>query len=171
VSVHDIEVELIGAPSSVADARRFVADVLESAGALSQTWTAMQVVSELATNAVVHARTGFVVRLTYDDARIRIAVTDRKPFARAVRRRFSSETTTGRGLRLVDALGEAWGVDETDTAKTVWCDLPRGDIDGDSDVPDEVLVLLFRDSDTADLHPSERVPGQRTESQSKYGVG
>jgi anti-sigma regulatory factor (Ser/Thr protein kinase) len=128
--VVETEVELIGAPSSVADARRFVADVLESAGAVGATWSALQVVSELATNAVVHARTEFVVRLAYDDDRIRISVTDRLPSARAIRRRFSNDTTTGRGLRLVDALGDAWGVDQTELAKTVWCDLQRTDQPG-----------------------------------------
>ncbi len=39
---------------------------------------------------------------------------------------YPNETTTGRGLRLVQTLGQAWGVDQTDAAKTVWCELVRG---------------------------------------------
>ena len=61
-------------------------------------WTAVQVVSELATNAVVHARTTFTVKIDYDDAYIKVSVIDAKPLARAAVRWFSDTTTTGRGL-------------------------------------------------------------------------
>ena len=117
---------LEGAPSSVAQARRFACAVLEASGATEDEWPVAQVVSELATNAVVHAGTPFVLSIAHDAARIRVAVTDGRPLARASIRRLSNETTTGRGLRLVQNLGQAWGVDQTDSAKTVWCELVRG---------------------------------------------
>jgi anti-sigma regulatory factor (Ser/Thr protein kinase) len=124
--VQEAEVELAGEPSSVAGARRFAREVLEGVGAGEDTWLVVQIVSELATNAVVHAGTAFVLNIAYDDASIRISVTDRRPLARAVVRRFSSETTTGRGLRLIQTLGRSWGVDQTASAKTVWCEISRG---------------------------------------------
>jgi anti-sigma regulatory factor (Ser/Thr protein kinase) len=124
--VHADEVELEPAPSSVAAARRFAQAVLEAGGASDDDWTVTQIVSELATNAVVHAGSPFVVSISCDEARIRVSVTDRRPLARATVRRFSNQSTTGRGLRLVQSLGQAWGVDQTDTAKTVWCELRRG---------------------------------------------
>ena len=91
-------------------------------------WPVAQVVSELATNAVVHAGTPFVLSIAHDDSRIRVSVTDRRPLARASIRRLSNDTATGRGLRIVQTLGQAWGVDQTDAAKTVWCELARGSL-------------------------------------------
>jgi anti-sigma regulatory factor (Ser/Thr protein kinase) len=124
--VEETHVEFDGEPSSVAEARRFARAVLEAGGAADDEWPVAQVVSELATNAVVHAGTPFVVSIAHDASHIRVAVTDGRPLARASMRRLSNETATGRGLRLVQTLGQAWGVDQTDAAKTVWCELVRG---------------------------------------------
>jgi anti-sigma regulatory factor (Ser/Thr protein kinase) len=124
--VQEAEVEFAGEPSSVAGARRFAREVLDDAGAGDDSWLVVQIVSELATNAVVHAGTPFVLNIAYDDSSIRVSVTDGRPLARAVVRRFSSETTTGRGLRLIQTLGRSWGVDQTASAKTVWCEISRG---------------------------------------------
>jgi anti-sigma regulatory factor (Ser/Thr protein kinase) len=126
IVVYESEIEFPGAPSSVGEARRFVCAMLEAGGAGDGNWTAAQVVSELATNAVLHARTDFAVRIGYDDTQIRVAVTDGRPLAHATIRRFSNEATTGRGLRLVQTLGRSWGVDQTESTKTVWCEIPRG---------------------------------------------
>jgi anti-sigma regulatory factor (Ser/Thr protein kinase) len=124
--VHADYLELEPAPSSVAAARRFAQAVLKAGGAGDDDWRVTQVVSELATNAVVHAGSAFVVSIACDDAHIRVSVTDRRPLARAAIRRISNETTTGRGLHLVQTLGQAWGVDQTESDKTVWCELRRG---------------------------------------------
>jgi anti-sigma regulatory factor (Ser/Thr protein kinase) len=124
--VHETHVEFDGAPSSVAEARNFAHAVLKAGGATDDEWPVTQVVSELATNAVVHAGTPFVLSISHDDSHIRVAVTDRRPLARASMRRLSNESTTGRGLRIVQSLGQAWGVDQTDAAKTIWCELVRG---------------------------------------------
>jgi len=125
-SVHEVHGEFDASPSSVAEARRFARAALEAGGAAGDGWPVEQVVSELATNAVVHAGTSFVLSIAQDDSHIRVSVTDGRPLARATIRRFSEQTTTGRGLRLVQSLGQAWGVDQTDSAKTVWCELRRG---------------------------------------------
>jgi anti-sigma regulatory factor (Ser/Thr protein kinase) len=119
------EVTLDGGPASVPVARRFVAQALDAAGAADDGWAAIQVVSELATNAVVHAGTRYVVQVKVEATSVRIEVTDERPFAAATARRFSDETTTGRGLRLVDMLSQAWGVETTEKTKTVWCEIVR----------------------------------------------
>jgi anti-sigma regulatory factor (Ser/Thr protein kinase) len=124
--VYEVHGEFDGAPGSVAEARRFARAALEVGGASSEGWPVEQVVSELATNAVVHAGTAFVLTIAQDESHIRVSVTDGRPLARATIRRFSEETTTGRGLRLIQSLGQAWGVDQTESAKTVWCELRRG---------------------------------------------
>jgi anti-sigma regulatory factor (Ser/Thr protein kinase) len=156
--VDEAEIELPGTPSSVAQARHFAHAALEAGGAADDSWLVTQVVSELATNAVLHAGTSFFLNIAYDDTQIRIAVTDAKPLARATVRRFSNETTTGRGLRLVQSLSRAWGVDQTVSAKTVWCELRRGAgaLDDVENVAEEALKILFPDlAEPARAHGAE----------------
>jgi anti-sigma regulatory factor (Ser/Thr protein kinase) len=122
---------------SVAAARRFVRELLGRWRAADYEWVASQVVSELVTNAVIHARTDFVVALSLDDGILRVAVTDSSS-RRPVRRHYSDEATTGRGLALVERLAGRWGVDLDGSHKTVWCELsseapgPVGDADLDA---------------------------------------
>jgi len=111
-------------PSSSREARRRVSTELESHDLEDVAVTVAQVVSELATNAVLHARTPFEVRANVLDGYVRIEVhdgTQRTP----VRRHFSDQATSGRGLRLVEELCEAWGVDpDVDGGgKTVWAEV------------------------------------------------
>ncbi|MEU9568449.1 ATP-binding SpoIIE family protein phosphatase [Streptomyces massasporeus] len=92
------------------------------------------VVSELVTNAVVHAGTDVEMecrleRDTPDTAALVVEVSDHHP-SRAPR---GSEPETphdtpeyGRGLRLVGALSEAWGITYRTGRKTVWARLPAG---------------------------------------------
>ncbi len=118
-----------GAAGSVSAARRFVSSTLEAEGADDAAWAAVQIVSELATNAVVHAATAFTVVVAVDHGVVRVAVTDSKPLVAAAQRHFSDYTTTGRGLRLVERMSRSWGVDTTQTSKTVWCEIVRTSAD------------------------------------------
>lgn len=108
-------------PASTREARRRVAGVLESYDLLAATATAALIVSELTTNAVLHARTPFEVRLLVGSGTVRIEVHDgngRHP----VTRNFSHSATSGRGLRVIDELCDDWGVDPDPDGdgKTVW---------------------------------------------------
>lgn len=108
--------------ASVGEARRFVRRALVELGAEEIEFEAAQVVSELATNSVIHAATRFEVALDHDGECLRIAVSDgsrRIPVAKS----HSAQATTGRGLRLVATLAEAWGTEERSDGKTVWCTL------------------------------------------------
>lgn len=89
---------------------------------------AMVVVSELVTNAVVHAGTDveLVCRLEDTDSVV-VEVADHHP-SRAPRDNSAEpayETPEfGRGLRLVSTLAESWGVTYRTGTKTVWARLP-----------------------------------------------
>jgi anti-sigma regulatory factor (Ser/Thr protein kinase) len=107
---------------SVADARRFVRQSLAAWAADAYAWTATLVVSELATNAVLHARTAFGVSLQLADDRLRVEVTDgttRPPRQRG----YAVDATTGRGLSLLHDLAGQVGVEVGRDGKTVWCEL------------------------------------------------
>lgn len=100
-------------------ARRFVSQAIaDLPGELQDSVNLM--VSELATNALVHASSGFVVSIDRSGAAVTISVTDRGDGAPALQSPSSSEPH-GRGLRIVEALSDEWGITSTDgTGKTVW---------------------------------------------------
>jgi anti-sigma regulatory factor (Ser/Thr protein kinase) len=111
-------------PSSVPAARGFVAEALGHIGATESesAWAAL-VTSELATNAVLHARTGFEVGVGAN-GQVTISVCDRDP--RAPRPRAASpEGVGGRGILIVAATSDAWGVERRPIGKRVWCSTTR----------------------------------------------
>ncbi|KUO20211.1 hypothetical protein AQJ91_15635 [Streptomyces dysideae] len=81
------------------------------------------VISELATNAVRHARRPgrtFDVALTCNGEKvIEIEVSDGSPHHPATRP-YDPDATSGRGLLLVEALSEDWGVGYREFGKGVW---------------------------------------------------
>ena len=81
--------------------------------------TARLLTSELVTNAVLHARTPMTLAMESTSAGVRISVTDGSPIPPALRRH-SVTATTGRGLRLLDQLADAWSVEDREGGKTVW---------------------------------------------------
>jgi anti-sigma regulatory factor (Ser/Thr protein kinase) len=80
------------------------------------------VVSELATNAVVHARSAFSIAVTEQDSVVRISVHDRGPDLPLLVDR-GRGAFSGRGLIIVNALATRWGIDPTATGKVVWAEL------------------------------------------------
>jgi anti-sigma regulatory factor (Ser/Thr protein kinase) len=104
-------------------ARRFVRDALrEQSRDLLEAVELMA--SELATNCVRHAQTCF--ELIIDDAhsKIRVEVRDAGQ-GRPVPRSPAPTDRTGRGLRIVEAMADAWGVDLSSSGKTVWFTVPH----------------------------------------------
>jgi anti-sigma regulatory factor (Ser/Thr protein kinase) len=85
------------------------------------------VASELVTNAIVHARSYVEVRVMIDLEDVSLEVLDEEP--RDPRRVPPCEAeTSGRGLVLVDALADEWGVAhvEGNLGKMVWARVGRG---------------------------------------------
>jgi anti-sigma regulatory factor (Ser/Thr protein kinase) len=117
-------VSLPPATTSSRSARRFVLDALARWGRSDLADTAAVVVSELVTNAVVHARTTCRVTLRLTADAVRIEVGDDGPGAPELREP-SPSRPGGRGLRLVATLSRAWGsVVATDgRGKVVWAEL------------------------------------------------
>jgi anti-sigma regulatory factor (Ser/Thr protein kinase) len=113
------------APDSVAEARRFVDEVLVETS-LDSLQRAELIVSELAANCVEHAGTAFTVGLAVDHRTVRGEVTDTggglpTPRIRDPRR------LRGRGLLIVESLSDEWGTMRTAAAgKTVWFVLAGG---------------------------------------------
>ncbi|MER6025952.1 SpoIIE family protein phosphatase [Streptomyces sp. NPDC001851] len=115
-------------PEAVRHARRFTRRTLRTWGVPQDTLdTALLVVSELVTNALVH--TGGQVRLdlTLVNHRLRLAVADASPRSPVKPASIGWEATGGRGIILVEAVSEAWGTVPVSGGKQVWADLVPGD--------------------------------------------
>jgi hypothetical protein len=103
--------------------REFVGETLSGAEHEELVDDAQVAVSEVVTNAVVHAATPIDVTVSIGPEAVRVSVRDRgRHFPRA--REYADTAATGRGMRLVDQLVSAWGVEADAAGKTVWFDLP-----------------------------------------------
>lgn len=105
--------------SSIAKARRFATRDVEDTELAARIAT---VVSELATNAIRHAKSAFVLEVRSHDGRVRIAVTDvssdpPRPSVRA------KGDPTGRGLMIVEAMSDRWGFHPDGAGKVVWAEI------------------------------------------------
>jgi anti-sigma regulatory factor (Ser/Thr protein kinase) len=105
--------------AAAARARRFVADTMREWGCDDAIPDAELLVSELVTNAVLHARSATRLTIERDGATLRFSVYDASP-TRPRLRDYGPEAVTGRGLLLVDRLARRWGVDPQAAGKCVW---------------------------------------------------
>lgn len=90
--------------------------------------TAMLLVSEVVTNAILHARTSVTLTIKQVGAVVHIAVSDGSPVAPRLHT-FSTTSATGRGVRLLDAMAMRWGVDADPGTggKIVWFEVGAAD--------------------------------------------
>jgi anti-sigma regulatory factor (Ser/Thr protein kinase) len=114
----------IATPTALHDVRRFVRDALAPWLDDEGLADAEIVVSELATNAVRHARSPFRVGVSVAPAAIRIAVRD-ATFALPERVGPEGVPVGGRGIVLVVALARDWGAIPEPDGKTVWAEIAR----------------------------------------------
>lgn len=107
-------------PASVAQARQHLVEALEDWGEAAAVEVVELLVSELVTNAVLHAGSPVELVVRRQPGRVRVEVGDDSSMA-PHRRDSDEEATVGRGVDMVEMLAEQWGVD-TDVAdgKVVW---------------------------------------------------
>ncbi|MEX3105078.1 ATP-binding protein [Streptomyces sp. ST1020] len=118
-------------PRTIPLARRHVTTLLTSWGHPALTLNAALITSELCTNAILHGRLPgrlYRVETSLTAKSLRIAVTDPKGEALPEHRTPTPDTTTGRGLLIVQHLANRWAVEHLTVGKTVWAelDLPAG---------------------------------------------
>jgi serine phosphatase RsbU (regulator of sigma subunit)/anti-sigma regulatory factor (Ser/Thr protein kinase) len=140
------ELVLAGGAEAVPRARRFVASALSDA-AETQRDDAELVATELVTNAILHGSPPVTVRVDHSTDVVRVEVED-SGRALPIRLQADGGAMTGRGLGLVAALAQSWGIEPAPGGgKRVWADLCAGgteaDVAGEWDV--DALLDAFPD--------------------------
>jgi anti-sigma regulatory factor (Ser/Thr protein kinase) len=106
-------------PESVTAARRFATGVLQDVSP-DVAATVELLVSELATNCIRHTDSAFDLTIIQSGPEIRVEATDYDAGAPTMRSPRPTDPS-GRGLRIVDVLAAAWGVEHrSGRGKTVW---------------------------------------------------
>lgn len=115
-------------PQSPAAARRFVVTLLTLWGPADLVELTELVVSELVSNAVRHAGSDgdLELELTAGEGRVFVSVADGSPTHPQVLP-LDLQRIGGRGMRLVDQVASAWGVEDFIFGKRVWVELATAD--------------------------------------------
>ncbi|MEA2828867.1 MAG: hypothetical protein QOG43_3306 [Actinomycetota bacterium] len=109
---------------SARQARRFVDETLRRWDCDELLDTVELLVSELVTNAVIHARSHVDVSVQLLSDRVRIEVADQSQDG-IRRRELTAEGSSGRGISMVESLATAWGVTSNRQGKAVWFEVAR----------------------------------------------
>jgi anti-sigma regulatory factor (Ser/Thr protein kinase) len=109
-------------PTSARACRRFLLSTLDEWDADQFADDAVLLLSELVTNAVLHAGTEIEVAIRLDGDILRVEVRDGDPRLPTVRQ-YSLLSGTGRGLALVARTARSWDVEALPSGKRVWCEL------------------------------------------------
>jgi anti-sigma regulatory factor (Ser/Thr protein kinase) len=116
---------LPGRPDQVAYARRWISAELGRGHPLRD--DALLLASEIATNAILHSRTGdggtFTLDLSYSDSWVLLRVRDEGSADPPCACHAAQGATAGRGLPLVEALSLRWGVIREARTNEVWFEL------------------------------------------------
>lgn len=138
-------------PMSGRIARRWLGDLVDvwlEAGALvdgprlrDQAAVGMLLLTELVSNAIRHGEQSIRVRVALTGTVLRVEVVDsghRMPAVRTAR----DDDTSGRGLRLVEAMADAWGITPGEHGKGVWFTVDLAGPEAD----EARLLALFDDA-------------------------
>lgn len=120
VGEHSVTV-LAPISSSASAARRIIELAISETPLVSIVDEALLLVTELVTNAIVHAGTDIELHVETTGETIRVEVVDQSPGVMAVSQTGPSDTREGgRGLLLLDALADEWGTRHFGWGKSVW---------------------------------------------------
>lgn len=111
-----------GSTQSVRDVRAQSRRLLDGRVSAELLDDVVLIVSELATNAVLHAGGAYSVRVSVEAGEVLVAVTDssrREPVSGPDHPTIAS----GRGLHIVESVSRSWGCEAHRPGKTVWARL------------------------------------------------
>ena len=138
-------------PDAVPAARQLLREVLTGTPLERRLEDGELAMSELVTNAVLHGRDPLSVRLVLAEDVLRAEVTDANPVSPSFSM-LDPTAVTGRGLLLIGAVSDRWGVEPSSTGKVVWFELLAG---RDAAAVLDVDALLASWGDELALDPAD----------------
>ena len=118
-----LNLDLASSSRAPRQARQAIIELLATSGRTDLAADAALLVSELVTNAVMHADGPISVSAAYLDATFRVEVHDADHAPLPSLRRPSPSDKTGRGLHLVGLLADRWALRPTPDGKTIWFEI------------------------------------------------
>ena len=112
-------------PESAGAARGFARGALSELGLGDMEDRVCLLIGEMSVNAILHARTSYSILITRPaEGTVRVEVHD----GNRVRPRQKTALTVdpltyGRGLVLIEATSDRWGVDDTEQGKVIWAEV------------------------------------------------
>lgn len=125
-----VDRELPQLPSSVGEARRLLRGVLHTEHRDQWSDAGQLAVSEVVTNALVHAGTPVRLRVVVRETAVRVEVGDESSHLPR-RRDHAANASTGRGLKMVQDVVARWGAHPYGEGKVVWFELADA-VDGEA---------------------------------------
>lgn len=120
--VEQRELALQAVPDSAPVARAALRALLRGTAFEARTDDGELAVSELVTNAVLHGRDPLSLRLVLSDSCVRVEVRDGSALSPSFSM-LDPTAVTGRGLMLISAASDRWGVEPDAEGKRVWFEL------------------------------------------------
>ena len=123
--------------TSAGEARRLLRDALDGVVVEDSMDAAQVAVSEIVTNALVHAGTPMHLRVLLGTPGLRVELGDGSPHL-PHRRDYSEVASTGRGLHVVGEVVDSWGAYPSGDGKVVWFEIAdgEGEYAGESEASD-----------------------------------
>ena len=134
---------LLPLPESVPTARALLRDGVAGTAFAGRVDDAELALSELVTNAVLHGREPIAVTVSLAEEVLRVEVTDANPVSPSFSM-LDQTAVTGRGLLLISAVADRWGVDPSPTGKAVWIELVAGH-DAQDELDVDALLASWAD--------------------------
>ncbi|MFD8456514.1 ATP-binding protein [Streptomyces antimycoticus] len=166
------DLPFLAEPGEVAALRRIVRTHLTLWGLPHLVEVAQICVSELVANVITHVGTGtpttLVVAMKGTHVRIEVHDPDGKALPTLVSATSASES--GRGLALVTAMADRWGVIPTEKGKTTWCEIATELVRNDTHVDSpqvhraEALLTLYGPSVPLSSSPTRLGPASWEEA-------
>ncbi len=138
------ELSLRPVPDAAPVAREALRALLADTPFATRTDDGELALSELVTNAVLHGRAPIVLRLTRTADCVRVEVADGSPVSPSFSM-LDPTAVTGRGLMLISAASDRWGVEPDPDGKRVWFELQTGDQADELEADVDALLAAWGD--------------------------
>ena len=130
-------------PDAVPAARALLREVVRGSAFAGRLDDGELAVSELVTNAVLHGREPIQVSVTTSRQALRVEVCDANPVSPSFTM-LDPTAVTGRGLLLISAVSDGWGVEPRPDGKVVWFELRAG-TDAQTELDIDALLASWGD--------------------------